>query len=229
MKAQEVEKIAKKLQRSCNLLIDKIGTIRIGKKTQFPYGWRKANKGRTVWRIVEEIIVQNLEKHHNLFELDLAIPSESEISVYDMTCMIDNIPLFINIKSAVDEQKQYRDDISKAEGLINFFKEDIDRLLFIVTFHIRFNDDMTIEITKADVFPVNWIPDIYVNPSNNGNLQSSHYKKFKDSIKRTNEDFLRLLIEANEIALQKKRMQSRLDGSTKIFTKIVYGVPSLFG
>ena len=108
MKAQEVEKIAKKLQRSCNLLIDKIGTIRIGKKTQ------------------------------------------------------------------------------KAEGLINFFKEDIDRLLFIVTFHIRFNDDMTIEITKADVFPVNWIPDIYVNPSNNGNPQSSHYKNFKDSIK-TNE------------------------------------------
>lgn len=29
---------------------------------------------------------------------------------------------------------------------------------------------MSIEITKAIVFPIAWIPDIYVNPSNNGNL-----------------------------------------------------------
>ena len=26
-----------------------------------PYGWRKAAKGRTVWRIVEEVISQGLE------------------------------------------------------------------------------------------------------------------------------------------------------------------------
>ncbi len=28
-----------------------------------PFGWRKAAKGRIVWRIIEEVISQNLETH----------------------------------------------------------------------------------------------------------------------------------------------------------------------
>ncbi len=44
---------------------------------------------------------------------------------------------------------------------------------------------MTIEINKATVFPVAWIKDIYVNPSNNGNLQSAYYKDISDAAKRS--------------------------------------------
>lgn len=49
---------------------------------------------------------------------------------------------------------------------------------------------MTIEIVRAVVFPIAWIKDIYVNPSNNGNLQSAYYKDLNDAIYRTNEEFL---------------------------------------
>ena len=75
-------------------------------------------------------------------------------------------------------------------------------------FFIRFNDDMTIEIDHATVFPIVWIPDIYINPSNNGNLQSSKYKHIETAQKRSNEEFYPLLLEALEVANQKKRKKN---------------------
>ena len=63
---------------------------------------------------------------------------------------------------------------------------------------------MTIELTKSVVFPAAWIPDIYVNPSNNGNLQSAYYKDIRDAVKRTNREFIPLLENAHKIALEKK-------------------------
>lgn len=45
---------------------------------------------------------------------------------------------------------------------------------------------------------------IYVNPSNNGNLQSSQYKNLEKAIKRTPQEFLKLLIAENNIAKSKK-------------------------
>ena len=53
---------------------------------------------------------------------------------------------------------------------------------------------MSIEITKAIVFPIAWIPDIYVNPSNNGNLQSAYYKDLGDAVKKTNSQFIPKMI-----------------------------------
>lgn len=88
MTIEEIEDLRSKLQTSCDLLVNSIGSIQIGKESQFPYGWRKAAKGRTVWRIVEEVITQNLEKYHLKFKIDNVIPSESEVSVYDMVCKI---------------------------------------------------------------------------------------------------------------------------------------------
>ena len=54
------------------------------------------------------------------------------------------------------------------------------------------------------MFPTSWIPDIYVNPSNNGNLQSSKYKDIANAVRRTPEKFLEELKKANEIAIAKK-------------------------
>lgn len=90
-----------------------------------------------------------------------------------MECVYGDSDLYINIKSAVEGGKHQKDDISKADGLKVFFDEDPERNFFVATFFIRFNPNMTIEITKVVVFPIVWIKDIYVNPSNNGNLQSA--------------------------------------------------------
>ena len=192
-----------------NSLVDKIGPIKIGSRKQFPYGWRKAAKGRTVWRIIEEIITQNLEKHHSEFGLIKVEPSKSEVSVYDMVCYYEpEAPLYINVKSSVIGGRKNKDDISKADGLIQFYNDDPTRILFISTFFIRFNDNMSITIDKTVVFPVAWINDLYVNPSNNGNLQSGHYKDLSHAVKRSNEEFLPLLSYAVAIA-EGKRANSK--------------------
>ena len=56
-----VEQERKNLEEKLNKLIKNIGDIPIASKRIMPYGWRKAAKGRTVWRIVEEVISQGLE------------------------------------------------------------------------------------------------------------------------------------------------------------------------
>ena len=205
MEVKEIDELRQKLQQSCDLLIKRIGKIQIGTPELFPYGWRKAAKGRTVWRIVEEIITQNLEKHHTKFKVDSVNASNSEVTVYDMKCVFGTQEAYINVKSAVVGGKRQKDDISKAEGLKDFYDEDENRQFFVATFFIQFNADMSIEIAKAVVFPIAWIPDIYVNPSNNGNLQSAYYKDVKDGVKRTNKEFLPLFQKAIEVANKKKR------------------------
>ncbi len=210
MTVEEIEELRVGLQESFDLLVAKISKIQIGTKEQFPFGWRKAAKGRTVWRILEELITQNLEQFHTEFKLQSIVPSDSEVSVFDFECKIDgnDTPVFLNIKSAVLGGRSNKDDISKGIGLKAFYDEDINKNFFIGTFFIRFNDDMTIEIDHATVFPIAWVPDIYINPSNNGNLQSSKYKYIETAEKRSNEEFYPLFLEALEVANQKKRKKN---------------------
>lgn len=209
MTIEETEILREKLQNSCDLLIQRIGQIQIGSTDLFPYGWRKAAKGRTVWRIVEEVITQNLEKYHSDFNLDSIHSSDSEVTVYDMKCVYGDLSAYINIKSAVLGGKRQKDDISKADGLKAFYADNIEKQFFVATFFIQFNANMSIEITKAIVFPIAWIPDIYVNPSNNGNLQSAYYKDLGDAVKRTNNQFVPLLHDAIQIADKKKQEKKK--------------------
>lgn len=203
---EEVEYLRKNLEDSLTKLIKKVGKVFIGKKEQFPYGWRKAAKGRTVWRITEELITQNLENYHDEFGIKNVSPSNSEVSVYDMQCEYDlHSPIFVNIKSAVIGGARTKDDISKAQGLVDFYNEDPERIFMIATFIIKFNDDMSYEMTDVVVMPVAWIPDIYVNPSNNGNLQSSYAKDLDKAIFRTNTEFINELNKAIDIANEKKK------------------------
>lgn len=206
MTIEQIEALRKGLQESFDLIVKKISKIQIGTKEQFPFGWRNAGKGRTVWRILEEIITQNLEKNHTDFKLQSIAPSDSEVSVFDFECKLignDN-PIYINIKSAVLDGKKNKDDISKGEGLKDFYAEDVNKTFFVGTFFIKFNDDMTIEIDHATVFPIAWIKDIYVNPSNNGNLQSAYYKDIKDAVKRSNAEFHPLFLNELEFSKRKK-------------------------
>lgn len=210
MTAQEIENLRFALQESFDLLVCKISKIQIGTKEQFPFGWRKAAKGRTVWRILEELITQNLEQFHSEFKLQSIIPSDSEVSIFDFECKIEgsDTPIFLNIKSAVLGGRSNKDDISKGIGLKAFYDENVNKHFFIGTFFIRFNDDMSIEIDHAVVFPLVWLPDIYINPSNNGNLQSAKYKYIESAVKRTNEEFYPLFLDALELANEKKRKKN---------------------
>lgn len=211
-KALEIESVEEErqyLEYCLTKLIRQIGPIPIASKDLMPFGWRKAAKGRTVWRILEEVISQNLEKNAKYYGFDYAEPADSEVGVYDFRFEYNNgEESYVNIKSAVEGGRRNKDDLSKAEGLKQFYEAYPQAKLYIATFIIRFNDDMSIEITECHVFPYSWIPDIYVNPSNNGNLQSAHYKDINDAVKRTNAEFLKEFYKALEIARDKKRRKN---------------------
>lgn len=201
--AVEVER--KYLEDKLNTLIKNIGDIPIANTRIMPYGWRKAAKGRTVWRIVEEVISQGLESQATNLGFDSVHPADSEVGVYDFRfCYDGNKESYVNIKSSVKGGRTNKDDISKAVGLIDFYNANPNANLYVATFVISFKPNMTIGLEKCIVFPTAWIPDIYVNPSNNGNLQSSKYKNLASAIKRTPVEFLTCLIDENNIALNKK-------------------------
>lgn len=214
---KEIEDQQVLLSNCFSELIKRIGVVTIGKPEQFPFGWRKSAKGRTVWRILEELITQTLEKYHTEFGINAVEPSASDVSVFDMKCTAPNLPpMFINIKSAVFGGKLSKDDISKEGKLKAFYDEDNSRDLFVATFFIKFNENMSIQIEKVSVFPIAWLMsrDIYVNPSNNGNLQAKYYKDIANATKRTNDAFLPLFNEAINIA-NKKRAEKQKKASTE--------------
>ena len=202
-----IEKYRADLEKGLEKLVSEVGEVQIGTPNQFPFGWRKAAKGRTVWRILEELINQNLETRHAEVGFSICEPSDSEVSVYDTRIRLSDSKkdLFLNIKSSVAGGRTNKDDLSKAVGLDAFFTEDNDRQLFIATFVLEFTDQMTVKIVDVVVLPIAWVPDIYVNPSNNGNLQSSKYKDVSGATKRTTADFHRLLKAEMEIAAAKRR------------------------
>ncbi|GAA1751237.1 hypothetical protein HF984_09240 [Rothia terrae] len=205
MHKQQIEVERKVLQDKLDKLITEIPSIRIASPELLPFGWRKAAKGRTVWRIVEEIISQNLEKRYKELGFSNVKPAVSEVGVYDFEFTTSwGLKSFVNIKSSVVGAKNSKDDISKADKIRDFIKDLNDSTLFVATFFISFHDDLTVTIDKCVVFPVAWIPDIYVNPSNNGNLQSSKVKDLRNSIERNDSEFLDLLEDAISIANKKK-------------------------
>lgn len=199
-------RIRTELENALNKLISDVGPIQIGNAEQFPYGWRKAAKGRTVWRILEELINQNLEDKHKSYGFSNMEASESEVSVFDFKIQISNTPrpVFVNIKSSVKGARTNKDDISKATGLKNFYDSDLENEIFIATFVIDFKEDMSIKIESCHVMPIAWLPDIYVNPSNNGNLQSAKYKNIDQAIKRTNQQFIAELDKEIEVSYKKR-------------------------
>lgn len=204
-----IEKEIVCLEKIIKEIISDIGDIPIANKHIMPFGWRKAAKGRTVWRIIEEVISQNLEINAKTLGFYEIKPAESEVGVYDFKfCYNSGIETFVNAKSSVIDGKRNKDDISKAAALIEFYKNNPEANLYIATFIIRFNKDMTISIVDCTIFPIAWIPDVYINPSNNGNLQSADYKYINKAQKRTNQEFLKIFIAEYEKAITKKNKKN---------------------
>ena len=132
-----VEAECRYLEEKLNFLIKNIGDIPIANTKIMPYGWRKAAKGRTVWRIVEEVISQGLESQVAALGFDSVHPADSEVGVYDFRfCYDGNKESYVNIKSSVKGGRTNKDDISKASGLIDFYKENPKANLYIATFVI---------------------------------------------------------------------------------------------
>ncbi len=197
---------AKNLQVAMRSLLNSIGNIPIGKESQFPFGWRKAAKGRTVWRLLEEVVSQNLENSADKIGLDNFKPAESEVGVYDFSFQFQNSPtIYVNVKSAVAGGRTNKDDISKAPALYKFVSDKSPCFLLIATIEIKFIENpLSISLNECYVVPTLWLPDIYVNPSNNGNLQSSKYKSIEGSIPRTREQFLEALEKEMGVAAAKR-------------------------
>ena len=210
----DVEGYCDRLQASLNKLCQKIGRIQIGTKNQFPDGWGKAAKGRTVWRIVEEAINQNLKKNGNDLGFSKVRPSTAEASIFDVEVALKNDAriLYLNFKAAVAGKQTKKGDISKAESIVKFFDAGVNRQLFIVTFGIDFHANMAIEIKTCLVTPITWLPDIYVNPSNNGNLQCSQPSTLSGATKRKNPQFLATLKSAMKTAATKRKTKNAKTG-----------------
>ncbi len=219
---KNTEQVRSRLEFALRSLIKKIDNVQIGRPEQFPFGWRSAGKGRSVWRILEELITQNLQAFGNEFGITSIKMPNGEVGVYDFEIRLDGFstPMFVNIKSAVEGGRTNKDDISKALGLLKFYEEDINRELFVATILLRFNNDMSVSLVDVIVMPTAWLPDLYVNPSNNGNLQSSQYKKIENAIVRTNVDFfhaLRIAIDTANIKKSNKLLGEDLRKRSSIF------------
>ena len=197
----------KLLSEALSKLVHEMGSIPIGTANHFPYGWRKAAKGRTVWRLIEEAISQNLELKSERIGLKSFSPASSEVGVYDFSYKYDKErTVFVNIKSAVQGARTNKDDISKAAALKAFLEQNPNAILLVASIEISFSENpMNVSLENCYVVPITWLPDIYVNPSNNGNLQSSKYKDISGATQRTNAQFLIELVAGIEVANEKKR------------------------
>lgn len=206
MTIENTSAVRLKLQEALEGLIKKIDKVQIGTKDQFPFGWRTAGKGRSVWRILEELITQNLQAHGHGFGMTRLTMPVGEVSVYDFEIHLNGFEnsIFVNVKSALDGAFTSKDDISKGKGLLKFYEATPSHELFIATINLKFNDDMSVSLVGVTVMPTAWLPDLYVNPSNNGNLQSSKYKDVAHATKRTNVEFVAELQKAVDKADQKK-------------------------
>ncbi len=210
---KKVEKYCNELRTSLDKLCKELGPIQIGSAKQFPSGWGKAAKGRTVWRIVEEAIIQNLVKKCKLLGYAQVCPSQTEVSIFDVVVSFlgNGHKIYLNLKTAVAGKETKKGDISKAEKIVEFFIHDPTALFFIVTFGINFQKDMKITIEKCLVTPIAWLPDIYVNPSNNANLQSRQPNDLKDATQRTNAIFIEeLQLEMEKADRKRKKTRRRV-------------------
>jgi hypothetical protein len=201
-----IEKHRLKLESTIRSMLADIGDIPIGTPGQFPFGWRKAAKGRTVWRLLEEVISQNLESRSDSLGIENFTPAASEVGVYDFSFRFeDSDEIFINVKSAVIGGRTNKDDISKADKLLSFYRSTENCNLMILTVVIEFlSNPLRVRLANCHVVPICWLPDIYVNPSNNGNLQSSKYKDIASAERRLPAQFLLLLEQAIQTATGKR-------------------------
>jgi hypothetical protein len=163
--------------------------------------------------LVEEAIVQGLEARTSELGLVSVTPAASEVGVYDVAVVLRDPALtcYINIKAAAEGGRSQKDDISKAVNLHSFFTIHPTDQLFLATLYIDFltdNGSLLVTLRRSHVLPVAWIPDIYVNPSNNGNLQSSQYRNPDAVVRRTNSEFLRALELAMTRAAESKKAGS---------------------
>lgn len=193
-----MQKISVMLQN----LIKKIGDIHLLNEALVPEGLKPI--GRSASWLVEQIIVQNMRKYKDELGLIDVLDPPSNVSLYDCSILFKGElkRYYINLKTSSFEAKRTKDDISKADKLIELYELDPDYTLFVAVIKVIFQDTRLILNHNKNliVFNIAWIPDIYCNPRNN-NLQSSRYDEI---CFRTNVEFLDELKTHYQTALIKK-------------------------
>ena len=96
--------------------------IHLTRPDLFPYGLEFTN-ARAIWKIVEEITKQNLRHYAQ----QLGLRYEEPVGALDiMDCILhfDNYPhpIYVNVKASMATSTSTNNDVSKAEGLFNFFR-----------------------------------------------------------------------------------------------------------
>ncbi|BBL65941.1 hypothetical protein MSMAT_3307 [Methanosarcina mazei TMA] len=192
-----------KISEMLHNLIKKIGNVDLINEELVPEGLKPI--GRSTSWLVEQIIVQNMRKYKDELGLEDVLDPPSNVSLYDCSIVFKGEfkKYYINLKTSSLEAQRTKDDISKADKLIDLYESDPDYTLFIAVIKVIFQNTRLILNHNKNliVFNVAWIPDIYCNPRNN-NLQSS---KYDETFFRTNVEFLCELKTHYQTALVKKR------------------------
>lgn len=203
---QKIEKdyrAMKKIAEAIKKTIVKIGDFKILDDRLAPEGLKPL--ARSVGWLVEQILVQNLRKYKDEFEIEKVENPPSNVSLYDcaITFKGQSKKYYLNIKTSSFDAKLTKDDISKADKLIELYESDPDFTLFIAVVKVKFKNTLLIMDHEENLimFNVAWIPDIYCNPRNN-NLQSSKYSSISF---RTNKSFLEEMKKQYEVSKVKKR------------------------
>jgi hypothetical protein len=174
----------------------------IGGPEHFPDGWQRAAKGRTVWRIAELAVLQNLKRIAESEGLVDFTQAETETHPFDFHCRIARVgETQVNLKTYTDRaRKGGNEDVSKALRLLDFMQSYPEVVLLLASVKIEFHDDpFGIQIGQPSVVPLAWLGDIYVNGSSNKNLMTASARRPDACIERSHAEF-RDLVHARALA-----------------------------
>ncbi|AJF62161.1 hypothetical protein QT06_C0001G1349 [archaeon GW2011_AR15] len=194
-----------KISKAIKKVIVKIGDISIIKEELAPEGLKPL--ARSVSWLVEQIMVQNIRKYKDELGIEKVEDPPSNVSLYDCSIKFrgESKIYYLNLKTSSAGAKKTKDDISKADKLIELYQSDSDYTLFVAVLKVIFKNTHLIlnHENNLIIFNIAWIPDIYCNPRNN-NLQSSEYDQTQF---RTNQEFLQQIKAHYKVSVEKKRNQ----------------------
>ncbi len=173
------------------LITNIIPSFEVLRKEYIPYGLKPHT--RSICWLAEQVILQNVKK--NLHRLEAAEYSDpiSDISPWDaklkLRTILNDEDIFINIKVTDHSKPIRKNDIASVKTLLNFYRHNINSLLFYVVIKLRFNDNKIDFIGPPVVRYYPWIKDFVVNPRNE-HIQSIY--EVENEVRST-EEFIRLL------------------------------------
>ena len=161
--------------------------VELTRTSLYPYGFVITN-ARAIWKIVEEITKQNLR----FYAEELGLRYEEPVGTLDiMDCILHfpdyPNPVHVNIKASLTTATSTSNDVSKAPGLIHFYRDNPDALLVLSTVKIEM-DGVIMNFDRNITNPVPWFKSVKYNKRNH-NFQTNT-SSLVGNIYRTNSEFI---------------------------------------